>query len=264
MAAACTPQTVLVTVMHSNNETGALQPVAEIAAFVRAAAPSVVVHTDAAQSIGKVAVNVADLGVDLLTLVGHKFGAPKGVAALYVKKGTRLTSFLHGGGQEGGRRAGTESVALLSALGAAAALAAREAVELTAHLAATRNRLQERLLAGLKDAGFGSDDVAVHGPRDAVRRLPNTLSIGVRGLRAGPLLAELRTSLAASAGAACHSANSATVSSVLAAMEVPRDLAIGTLRLSTGRHTTMAEVDAAAEQLIGAIVKQAGSMCTIM
>lgn len=190
------------------------------------------------------------LGVDLLTVVGHKFGAPKGVAALYVRSGTNLPKMLHGGGQESGRRAGTESVVLLSALGEAARLAREEATPLRAHMAKTRDLLKQLLVEGLP-AGATRDN----GPADPACRLPNTLSIGIAGVRSSELLANLSEQLAASAGAACHS-HAASVSSVLKAMDVPLEYALGTLRLSTGRHTTEADVREAARLIIKEATRQ--------
>lgn len=244
VAAAVTPHTILVTVMHSNNEVGSVQPLAEIVKLVRAKKPDVVIHTDAAQSIGKLELDVQQLGVDLLTIVGHKFGAPKGVAALYVAKPLKLPNYLYGGGQEGGRRAGTECVVLLAAIGAAAKIAREQASPLQAHMRMTRDRLATKLVEGLPESSC-----RINGPSDDSLRLPNTLSIGIRGVRSSLLLSRLSEKLAASAGAACHS-HAANISAVLRAMEVPTDYAMGTLRLSTGRHTTVAEVDAAAELII--------------
>eukprot|EP00882_Tetradesmus_deserticola_P005335 GHRQ01005615.1.p1 GENE.GHRQ01005615.1~~GHRQ01005615.1.p1 ORF type:complete len:482 (+),score=150.15 GHRQ01005615.1:1005-2450(+) len=251
VVAALTPDTVLVSIMHSNNEVGALQPVGEIAAAVRQAAPSCLIHSDAAQSMGKVAVDVQELGVDLLTLVGHKFGAPKGVAALYVRRGVQLANLLNGGSQESGRRGGTENVVLLAALGAAAELARSEAAEAAAHMRRMRDRLASGLLAALP-----AHLVRVNGPDDASLQLPNTLSISVRGLSAPSLLQMLADKLAASAGAACHSSYGPAVSPVLQAMRLHPDYAVGTLRLSTGRHTTADEVDAAVQLIVGAARKQ--------
>jgi cysteine desulfurase len=244
VAAALTERTILVTVMHSNNEVGSVQPIAEIAAAVKATRPSVLIHTDAAQSIGKLDVHVGALGVDMLTLVGHKFGAPKGVAALYIKRGLELPKLLHGGGQEGGRRAGTECVVLIAALGEAARIARVEAEPLRRHMRTTRDLLAELLTAGMPEG-----DTRINGPADASERLPNTLSIGLRGVSSGALLASLKDKLAASAGAACHS-NAASVSAVLRAMDVPHEFGVGTLRLSTGRHTTEEDVRKAAELIL--------------
>lgn len=262
VAAAVKPgRTALVTIMHSNNEVGSVQPIQEIVVACRRAANGspLLVHTDAAQSIGKVPFDVAALDVDLATVVGHKFGAPKGVAALYVRKSVRLEPILHGGGQEHGLRAGTECVPLIVALGAAADVVRTEAGALHRHL----NVMRERLLANLQD-GLGKYNVRVNGPAPAEdgaaadttrpRALPNTLSVGLRGIKAGQLLQELRELMAASAGAACHTADQANaqVSFVLQAMSVPREFALGTLRLSVGRHTTAAEVDRASELIITA------------
>ena len=245
VAAAVRDETVLVTVMHSNNEVGAVQPLPEIAAAVRRVARApLLIHTDAAQSIGKLDVDVNALGVDLLTVVGHKFGAPKGVGALYIRTGTKLPKLLHGGGQEAGRRAGTESVVLLAALGEAARIATAEAAPLRAHMGATRDLLKRLLVEGLPEGS-----VRDNGPADAAHRLPNTLSVGLKGVRASELLATLSERLAASAGAACHT-QAASVSAVLRAMDVPLEYAVGTLRLSTGRHTTEAEVRTAAALII--------------
>ncbi|KAK9827737.1 hypothetical protein WJX81_007982 [Elliptochloris bilobata] len=247
--------TAVVSLMHANNETGALQPVAEAAAAARAA--GALVHCDAAQSIGKVQVDVNELGADLLTVVGHKFGAPKGVAALYIRSGVRLAPFLHGGGQEGGRRAGTESILLAAGLGAAAALARAELAAAGAHMAACRDRLQRGLLAA-----FPPGATRVNGPSDDAHRLPNTLSIGIRGLSAAAALEALADSLAASSGAACHAPGGggddggARISGVLQAMAVPRENALGTLRLSTGRHTTLEEVDRAVAFILAEAKRQ--------
>lgn len=255
VAAAVTPATALVTVMHSNNEVGAVQPITEIAAAVRQAygrhggdPAELLVHTDAAQSTGKVELDVGALGVDAMTVVGHKFGAPKGVAALYIRRGASLPNYFYGGGQEGGRRAGTENVMQVVGLGAAAALVSAEAHRLRAHMGATA----QRLLAGVRAAvrPEEQDKLRVNGPADPSRRLPNTLSLSIRGLNSSLALQRLSSQLAASAGAACHSADGPSVSSVLKAMRVPLDFAAGTLRLSTGRHTTQEDVDAAVRLIV--------------
>ncbi|KAL4448398.1 hypothetical protein ABPG75_005617 [Micractinium tetrahymenae] len=250
VAAAIRPETVLVTVMHSNNEVGSVQPIAELAALARER--GVLMHSDAAQSLGKVAVDVKELGVDMLTIVGHKFGAPKGVAALYIRQGVQIERLLCGGGQEFGRRAGTESVLLLVGLGTAAAIVSRELPATAAHMAALRDSLQEQLLAGLP-----AGTARVNGPAEPAARLPNTLSIGIAGIQASTLLAELSDRLAASAGAACHS-NGGAVSAVLRAMGVPTQPALGTLRLSVGRHTTQADVDAAAQMILDYVKRHQG------
>lgn len=179
-----------------------------------------------------------------------QFGAPKGVAALYIRRGVQLERLLCGGGQEFGRRAGTESVLLLAGLGAAAAIVTRELPVTADHMAALRDSLQGQLLAGLP-AGAAR----VNGPAEPAARLPNTLSIGIAGIQASTLLGELSERLAASAGAACHSSGGA-VSSVLRAMRVPTAHAMGTLRLSVGRHTTQADVDAAAQMILESARRQ--------
>jgi len=253
IAAAVTRETFLVTVMHSNNEVGSINPLEEISAAVRASPewPSHgLIHTDAAQSIAKVDTDVGALGVDLMTIVGHKFGAPKGVAALYIKRGLQLPKLLHGGGQEAGRRAGTEAVVMLAALGEAARLAKAEAGPLRAHMRRTRDLLHTLLLEGLP-----TGPTRVIGPADDAHRLPNTLSIGLQHVRSSALLASLSEQVAASAGAACHT-SAASISSVLRAMDVPAEFAVGTLRLSTGRHTTEDEVRRAAKLIIAEAKRQ--------
>ena len=176
VAAAVREHTILVTVMHSNNEVGAVNPIADIVSAVRRVSATVPIHSDAAQSIGKLPVDVQALGVSLLTIVGHKFGAPKGVAALYIRRDLPLPNLLHGGGQESGRRAGTECVVLLAAMGEAARIAREEMGPLTNHMQKTRDRLARRLVERLPDG-----TTRINGPTHAEHRLPNTLSIGLRG-----------------------------------------------------------------------------------
>ncbi|GLC33157.1 hypothetical protein PLESTB_000364400 [Pleodorina starrii] len=273
VAAAVQPNTALVTVMHSNNEVGAVQPIAEIAAAARqaharanaaaaacgggggggqAGAPAppagLLVHSDAAQSTGKVELDVGALGVDALTIVGHKFGAPKGVAALYIRRGVHLANYFYGGGQEAGRRAGTENVMQVVGLGAAAELARREDSQLRRHMADMAARLLAAVRAAVRPED--QDKLRLNGPSDPARRLPNTLSLSIRGLNSAVALQRLSAQLAASAGAACHSADGESVSAVLKAMKVPLEFAAGTLRLSTGRHTTGEEVDRAARLIV--------------
>eukprot|EP00727_Mastigamoeba_balamuthi_P005284 m51a1_g14754 putative selenide, water dikinase (754) ;mRNA; f:329478-332317 len=236
-------QTVLVTVMHSNNEVGTLQPIAELTAIAHRA--GALMHTDAAQSIGKVPVRVPDLGVDLLSIAGHKLYAPKGIGALYVRSGVRLDRVMHGADQEAGRRAGTENVLLSVGLGQACAVSARDLAANAARMRRTRDRLHESVRAAL-----GDESVRLNG--HAELRLPNTLSLSFRGVDASALLSEVGERVAASAGAACHSGE-ARVSSVLRAMRVPTEWAMGTVRLSVGRETTDAQVDAAAAVLVAAV-----------
>jgi len=233
---ALTPDTILISIMHANNETGVLQPIREIGALAREA--GVAFHTDAAQSVGKIPVDVEELQVDFLTLAGHKFYAPKGVGALYVRGGAAFTPLLHGASQEGGHRAGTENVPYLVALGAACRLARERLPGATAHLQGLRDRLHELLLAEVPS-------LILNGPE--VERIPNTLNVSFPGISGGELMAGL-PELASSLGSACHTGQEA-VSPVLAAMGVPLGLARGALLFSVGYPTTRAEVDQAAALL---------------
>lgn len=237
---AITPRTRLVSIMHSNNEVGTFNPIREIAAVVHER--GVLVHTDTAQSLGKVSVRVADLGVDLLTVAGHKLYAPKGVGALFVRRGIRLSNLIHGAGHEGGRRAGTENVPYLVGLGKAAELAAFSLPAATGKLRSLRDRLHGHLTHAL------GERVVLNGhPED---RLPNTLNLNFVGHIGEDMLTEV-PGVAASTGSACH-AGLVTVSPVLRAMGVSEKIAHGAVRLSVGRFTTEEEVDRAAAQLIAA------------
>jgi len=238
VAAAITEATVLVSVMHANNETGTLQPIAEIAEICRAR--GILLHTDAAQSVGKLPVDVGSLGVDLLTVVGHKMYAPKGIAALYVRTGVRLHPLISGGGQERGRRAGTENVPHAVALGAAAQIAAQALAEgEDTRFAALRDQLADRLTDLLPGR------VHIHG--HPTRRLPNTLNLHIDG-SIGHEILTATPGVAASTGSACHSGNH-TPSAVLTAMGLDHDAAMATLRLSLGRWTTPADIEDAAALL---------------
>jgi cysteine desulfurase len=232
--------TTLVSIMHANNEVGTLQPIAEIAALTQPR--GVLLHTDAAQSLGKVPVNVNKLGVDLLTLAGHKLYAPKGVGVLYVRRGVTLEPHIHGAGHEGGRRAGTENVPYLVALGAACEIARQGLPEATRHLRELRDRLWERLRAGL------GERVVLNGHPE--KRLPNTLNVSFLG-HIGAELLEKVPEIAASTGSACHEGK-VHQSPVLSAMGVPPEAGQGALRLTVGRFTTEEQVDRAAELLIRA------------
>jgi cysteine desulfurase len=257
VAAAMRPTTALVTIMHANNEVGTLQPIAAITAAARAASARVLVHTDAAQSVGRVPVSIGALGVDMLTLVGHKFGAPKGCAALFVRDGLVLPNLLRGGGQELGRRAGTECVPLIVGLGEASAIWNEQGRAIAAHSAAMRARLLVALEARLGADRLRDNSPLHHAPPvagDEWSSLPNVLSVGVRGVPSGAVLTALATCVAASAGAACHSHASGAVSGVLGELGVPREFALGTLRLSVGRHTTADEVDLAAALIAEAVL----------
>lgn len=233
-------RTILVSVMHANNEVGTIQPIGEIVRLARRR--GILVHTDAAQSVGKVPVDTGGLGVDLLSVAGHKLYAPKGVGALYIREGVRLATFLHGAGHESARRAGTENVIGIAGLGAACEVAGRDLEANGDRMRKTRDRLQEGLLRSI-------EDVRVNGHPE--NRLPNTLSAGFRAVDAGVLLGAME-GLAASAGAACHGA-SVEISKTLRAMGVPLEWARGTIRLSTGKYTTEGEVDHALEIIATAV-----------
>jgi cysteine desulfurase len=225
------PETVLITVMHANNEVGTVQPVAAIGRIARE--HGIVLHTDAAQSVGKIPVDVQQLGVDLLSVAGHKLYAPKGVGALYVRPPLVPGKLMHGAGQEMGWRAGTENVLEIVGLGKACEIARRDLVENATRMKFLRDRLHEGLLGAL--AG-----VRLNGHLD--ERLPNTLSLSFKGLEASRLLEEIGLEVAASAGAACHS-DTVEISHVLRAMGVALEWAKGTVRFSLGRMTTEAQID---------------------
>ncbi len=235
IARAIRPETILVSVMHANNEVGTIQPIAEIARITRDA--GVLLHSDAAQSVGKISTKVDELGVDLLSLAGHKFYGPKGIGALYVREGTKLEPFTHGAGHEGGRRAGTESALLDVGLGAAA--------ELAADLSWTRGvkELRDRPWDDLRRRW--GEQVVLNG--HPTQRLPNTLNVSFVGMRGADILAAL-PDVAASTGSACH-ADSITLSPVLAAMGVTTEVGAGAIRFSLGRMTTREEVDMLLERL---------------
>ncbi len=241
LEAAITARTILITLMHANNEVGTLEPLIEIGGVARRY--GIAFHTDAAQSVGKVRVDVEELGVDLLTIAGHKLYAPKGVGALYIRRGTALEPLIHGAGHEGGRRAGTENVPYAVALGRACALAREQLADQTERWLT----LRERLLSGLV-ARVGP--VKVNGRPE--RRLPNTLNICVPGVVGEEVLART-PEVAASTGSACH-AGLTEPSPVLLAMGIEPALALGALRLSLGRWTTAEEIDRAVEHLSNAIL----------
>ena len=233
---AIAPDTMLVTVMHANNEIGTVQSIAELVEIAHR--HGALMHTDAAQSVGKIPVDVAALGVDLLSIAGHKVYAPKGVGALYVRDGIRLDRLLHGAGQESGWRPGTENVLEIVGLGQACQVARQDLQENMVHFQAMRDRLYEGLLGRL-----GEKAVRLNGHPE--KRLPNTLNLSFVGVQANVLLAEIGEQVAASAGAACH-ADSVDISAVLKAIQVPVEWAKGTVRFSVGRGTTALEIDRAA------------------
>jgi len=233
---AITPRTILITVMHANNEVGTIEPIREISQVARER--GIIFHTDAAQSVGKIGAEVNDLGVDLLSVAGHKVYAPKGVGVLYIREGVGVGPLVHGAGHEGGRRAGTENVLLDVGLGAACAVA-RNWIGMPAV-----KQLRDRLWNHLRDA-LG-ERVVLNGHPD--ERLPNTLNASFVGTVGADLLAALE-GVAASTGSACHEGK-VSLSPVLKAMGIPPETGKGAVRFSLGRTTTEDEVDTVAEAII--------------
>jgi len=240
---AMTNDTLLVSVMHANNEVGTVQPIAECAAVARE--HGVHFHTDAAQSAGKIPTRVDDLGVDLLSIAGHKLYAPKGIGALYVRRGTALEPLIHGAGHEGGRRAGTESAVLAAAL--------VEACVLAGDLSAMQRvkELRDSFWAALQER-FG-DRAVLNGHPEW--RLPNTLNVSFVGRVGAEILAGLE-GVAASTGSACH-AGRIELSPVLAAMGVPPEVGMGAVRFSLGRATTADEIAEVVERLSAVLARAA-------
>ncbi len=232
---AITDETILISVMHANNEVGTIQPIADIAQIAKK--NKVMFHTDAAQAVGKIPTKVDGLGVDLLSVAGHKLYAPKGIGALYIRKGTPIESFIHGAGHEGGRRAGTENILLGVGLGRACEFAAE-------NLMSTKTKeLRDYFWSELKQVF--SEGIVLNGHPD--ERLPNTLSVSFVGKIGQDILEEI-PELAASTGSACHS-GLIQLSSVLKAMNIAEEVGKGTIRFSLGRHTTKDEVDEAVRLL---------------
>jgi cysteine desulfurase len=217
--------------MYANNEVGTVQPIAEISRIAKK--HGIVMHTDAAQSVGKIPTDVEALGVDLLSLAGHKVYAPKGIGALYVRPPLVPEKFCYGAGQEMGWRAGTENMLEIVGLGKACEIAQRDLAKNMAHMKSLRERLHEGLLSRISSIRLNGH---------VQHRLPNTLSLSFRGQEANRILENIGLEVAASAGAACH-ADSVEISHVLEAMDVPLEWAKGTLRFSVGRMTTEAEID---------------------
>jgi cysteine desulfurase len=232
---AITPQTILISIMHANNEVGTLQPIAEISRIARQ--HGVLMHTDAAQSVGKIPTLVDELGVDFLSIAGHKVYAPKGIGALYIRAGLRLEPLIHGAGHEFGRLAGTENDIFDVALGTACEVARADLTRYQREIRQLRDLLQAELI---KRCG---ERVVVNGHPE--QRLPNTLHVNFRGVIGAELLERL-PELAASTGSACH-AGEVTLSSVLEAMQVPPELGMGAVRFSLGRYTTQEEIERAVE-----------------
>ena len=236
---AMTDETVLVTIMHANNEVGTIEPVKEIGKITKE--NSVIFHVDAAQSSGKITVDVNALNVDLLTVAGHKLYAPKGIGALYIRNGTKIDSFIHGAGQEQKRRAGTENVPYIVGLGKACEIGRSSIQDFGQCIKTLRDRLHHNIVDGL-----GAENVKLNG--HPVQRLPNTLNISLKGV-VGEELLHIMPEIAASTGSACH-AGSTEPSAVLLAMGLSRDLALGAIRLSLGRWSTREEIDEASKLII--------------
>ncbi len=233
VAAAMRTDTILISIMHANNEVGTIQPISEIAEHARQR--GICVHTDAAQSMGKIPVRVNQLKVDLLSVAGHKLYAPKGIGALYVRAGVLPEKFCHGAGQEMGWRAGTENVLEIVGMGKACEIAARDQQRNHDHMLELRDRLHRGL-------ALSAVDTRLNGHPD--KRLPNTLSLAFKRLDANRILANISAAVAASPGAACHS-DTVSISHVLEAMQVPEAWARGTIRFSVGKMTTANQIDEA-------------------
>lgn len=237
------PNTTLISIMLANNETGTVQPIWEIAKIAKA--HGILMHTDAAQAVGKMIVDIQDLGVDLLTVAGHKFYGPKGVGALFIRSGIDVTPLIHGANQERGIRAGTENVILSVGLGAASRVARMRIEEDIREMKTLRDRLQTLLFEGI-------DGLVLNGhPHN---RLPNTLNVSVPCVE-GTKILEGSPTLCASTGAACHD-RSVRLSHVLSAMSVPAEIGMGALRLTVGRGNSMDQIEEAAHL----IIKQVGKL----
>ena len=235
--------TVLITVMHANNEVGTIQPIEEIGEIARK--NNIVFHTDAAQSVGKIETDVKKLGVDLLTIAGHKLYAPKGIGALYVKNGTHIQNLMFGASQEKGFRPGTENVPYIVALGKACELARRDLYQNQSHMF----EMRERLLLGLQEKGL-----ALKLNADLKNCLPNTLSISFENVEAHTLATAISSEVCISTGSACH-ADSIEISSVLKAMNTDLRIATSTVRISTGKYTSPKEIDRAVQSISNKVLE---------
>jgi cysteine desulfurase len=245
--AAIRESTILISIMHANNEVGTVQPLVDISRVARD--HGIALHTDAAQSVGKIPTDVQALGVDLLSVAGHKVYAPKGVGALYVRSSLDPGRFCLGAGQEKGRRAGTENVMGIVGLGRACEIAQKGLGRNMARMRYLRDRLHEGLMGRITDIRLNGSQA---------QRLPNTVSLSFKSLEANRILEEIGLEVAASAGAACH-ADTVELSHVLIAMGVPMEWAKGTLRFSVGRMTTEAEIDRAIRVVATAVEKLRGA-----
>ena len=229
---AITDQTILITIMHSNNEVGVIEPIAEIGAIARE--KEILFHTDATQSVGKVPLNVDELKVDLLSLSGHKLYGPKGVGALYIRKGTKIQPYLHGGAQEGSKRAGTHNVPGIVGLGKAAEIAQATMAEESARLTALRDRLIDGILTKIPDSRLNGHPT---------KRLPNNVNVSIAGAEGESMILMLdMNGICVSSGSACTSGTLAA-SHVLLAMGLPHEIAHGSLRMTLGKDNTDADVD---------------------
>lgn len=238
------PDTILITIMHANNEVGTIQPISEIAAIAKE--KNILFHTDAAQSVGKIETDVEKLGVNLLTIAGHKLYAPKGIGALYVKQGSKIQKIMYGASQEKGIRPGTENLVHIVALGKACEVAERDFNKNYATMLTAKNKL----LAGLQ-THFG-EKIKVNG--DPAHCLPNTLSIAFDNVEAHTLASIISNDIYISTGSACH-ANSVEISSVLKAMNLDLKTAVGTVRISTGKHTSSEEIETAVKIISNTVNK---------
>ncbi|MCL5071980.1 MAG: cysteine desulfurase [Actinobacteria bacterium] len=238
---AITPKTILITIMHSNNEIGTVQPLEQISKLTKK--NNIIYHTDAVQSAGKIPIKVENLGVNMLSIAGHKIYAPKGVGALYIQQGIKLTKLIHGAGQENNARAGTENVLEIVGLGKACEIAGRDLDKNADNMRAMRDRLYNGLKKKINDFKLNSQ---------FENCLPNTLSLSFKNIEANQLINKINNILAVSSGAACHSGKS-EVSGVLKSLNVPYEWAKGTIRFSTGRMTTADEIDVAVDILINNI-----------
>ncbi|MBN1253446.1 MAG: selenide, water dikinase SelD [Bacteroidales bacterium] len=231
------PSTILITVMHANNEIGTIQPISEINEIAKK--HNIRFHTDAAQSVGKIKIDVDEMGIDLLSVAGHKLYAPKGIGALFIKEGTKLEKFMHGANHERNLRAGTENVLEIVGLGKACEIAKNQFHSNYSHLLKMRNLLFDNLKKELTN-------IKLNGHPE--NRLPNTLSISFPNIEANTLLKKMEN-IAASAGAACHS-EGVDLSTVLKAIKVPVNIAMGTIRFSVGKYTTENEINEASKIII--------------
>ncbi|OFX57875.1 MAG: cysteine desulfurase NifS [Bacteroidetes bacterium GWB2_41_8] len=236
--------TILITIMHANNEVGTIQPIQEIGAIAQK--NRIDFHTDASQSVGKIETDVDKLGIDLLTIAGHKLYAPKGIGALYVREGTKIENLMHGAGQEKGIRPGTENVAHIVGLGKACEMALRDFKQNQQNMLVSRDRLLNGLVSQLGNQ--------VHVNVDLENCLPNTLSTAFENISAHALASFISQDVLISTGSACHSGDT-TISSVLQTMNIDFRTAAATVRISTGKKTTAEEIDFAVEVLVNAVKK---------